>query len=460
MITILIAVVAFLLLVGLIVTIHEGGHFITALLCRIKILEFSIGLGPVIYQKKIGKEQILFTLRAIPMGGFVKPLDKSAVDADTWEKLPESDKVRAFDQVPRWKKALMVAGGPLSNFILAIFLFCGVFYFYGSTGPSPVIAEVQQNSIFEKAGIKEGDKILKINNIPVQLGQDAYTVLLDTVMKKSEFSMKIENEEGISNKTVKVTDLNYNTLLVSQSKFLGLYLETKTGDITISKVREDSPASNAGVLAGDIIKSIDSLPSHDISKTIRYIHNNPNKEIALIVNRDGKLKTLSVKVDSKETEHGNIGNIGIFADVPNPSNLTTLKYSVFQAFTEGISNTIRHTSTSISTTKKLILGEISTKAISGPLSIAEYSGESLQMGVKYFLQMMALISIAIGVFNLLPIPMLDGGHLLQYFIESIRGKNYSNKEVLLSNYIGIICLTGIFALAMSNDLIRYIKVIT
>lgn len=459
MMTILIAIVAFLILVGLVVTIHEGGHFITALLCKIKVLEFSIGLGPIILQKKMGKDQILFTLRAIPMGGFVKPLEKATMPTEEWNKLLETDRSRAFDQVPRWKKALMVAGGPISNFVLAIFLFCGIFYFYGSTGAHPVIAEIQPQSIFAKAGIKEGDEILKIDNIPVQLSQDAYVITLDSVLKNKEFNMQVQNKEGIFNKKVIVENLDYNDLLISQNTFLGFYLETQVGDIRISKVSPDSPAEKAGILSGDMIISIDSIPSKDLGKTIRYIHQNPDKNIVVKVRRDNSIKDFNVLVRSKPNEHGVIGNIGIYADIENPTNLTTLKYSLFQAFTEGISNTIRHTSTSISTTTKLLLGQISTKAISGPLSIAEYSGASLQMGVKYFLQMMALISIAIGVFNALPIPMLDGGHLLQYFVESIRGKDYSSKEILMSNYVGIICLIGIFSLAMSNDIIRYVKMI-
>lgn len=459
MVDILFAIFAFLILIGLVVTIHEGGHFVTALLCRIKVLEFSIGFGPKILQRKFGKDGILFTLRALPMGGFVKPLDKGMISEDEWNKLPPEEQSRALSVVPRWKRALMVLGGPLSNFVLAIVLFFGIFYTYGSTGIIPVVSEIVPGSMFDKSGINPGDKIKAINNIPVQLSHETYTFLIDSVMGNDNIKITVENKTGIHNIFIDTHSADYKKLLTSQNLFHGLYLEGQKGDIYINRIRENSPAEQAGLQSGDMLVSLNNIPMNDLSKSIRYIQNFPEDKLPVTILRNGEKKDFNVNIQRENVDGRTIGIIGIYSNVKNPTNVTTLQYSLIDALSEGISSTIIHTSTSINTIKKLVLGQISTKAISGPLSIAEYSGSSLQMGLKYFIQMMALISIAIGVFNLLPIPMLDGGHLLQYFIESIRGKNYNSKELLMSNYVGIICLFGIFTLAMGNDLIRYVQMI-
>lgn len=461
MIDLLFAILAFLLMIGLVVTIHEGGHFITALLCKITVLEFSLGFGPKIFQKPIGKgkDKILFTLRCIPMGGFVKPLDKSTVSEEHWNSLTPQQQSRSFASVARWKKALMIFGGPLSNFILAIALFVGIFYSYGSTGISPVVAKIYEGSIFENSGIKPGDEIVSINNIPVNLTQDTYSVLIDSIMNNPVISVIVNNKDGNKNYLVNTSSVDYNKLLVSQYLFHGLQLQGQTGEIKISSVKENGPAEKAGIQSGDILISLNDVKIDDLSQYISIVRESKNITLNVKLRRNNKEKYFLVPIETKKSEEGDIGYIGIFAQIINPTNIKTLEYSIGQAFTQGISTTITHTSTNISTIKKLILGQISTKAISGPLTIAEYSGESLQMGLQYFLQMMALISIAIGVFNLLPIPMLDGGYLFQYFVETIRGKNYNNKEALISNYIGIICLMGLFTLAMGNDLIRYVQML-
>lgn len=452
----LIAILAFFLLIGIIIIIHEGGHYVTALLCRIKILEFSLGFGPKIIERKIGKDQTLFTLRAIPMGGFVKPLDRHNMSKEDWEKVSSEDKARAFSEVKKWRKFLMVAGGPLSNFILAFIIFTGVYIHYGTDGVKPVIASIEQNSLFSDTPIKVGDEIVAINGEKTPLNHIVMSNLLQTAMSKNSFEMTIKNNDGLKTYTIPVKNLNYDGLSFSQESFHGLKLEKMQGDILINYIKENSPAYLAGIKLNDIIKKVNGETVNSVDNVIATFHKNPGKEFNLTYFRDGQEHNVKVTPVLTNYEGQEVGLIGIRAKVINPTNNIHLQFNLIEASKEAFYNTVRQFNTNMTVIWRLITGDLSTKTISGPLSIAEYSGTSFQLGAKYFLQMMAIISIAIGFFNLLPVPMLDGGHLAQYIIETIRRKDFTVEQLMFVQKIGIACLVGIFTLAISNDIIRYV----
>lgn len=452
----LIAILAFFILVGIIIIIHEGGHYVTALLCRIKILEFSLGFGPQILQRTIGKDKTLFTLRLFPMGGFVKPLDEHNMSKADWEKVPEEDKLRAFSHVAKWRKFLMVAGGPLSNFILAFFIFTGVYMHYGTEGVKPVVSSISPNSLFTNTEIKLGDEIVAINGEKTPLNHIVMSNLLQTSMSSNNFDITVKNDDGEKTYNIPVKNLNYPALSISQEDFHGLHLENILGDIVINHVNENSPAQLAGIKIGDNITKLNGNPVNSVDFLVSTFHGNPGKEFIITYLRDGKEYEAKVIPTLTNYEGKEIGLIGIKAHIQNPINKIHLQFSFFEATKEAIDNTIRQFKTNLTVIGKLVSGDLSTKAISGPLSIAEYSGTSFQLGAKYFLQMMAIISIAIGFFNLLPIPMLDGGHLAQYIIETIRRKDFTVEQLIFVQKIGLACLIGIFTLALSNDIIRFV----
>lgn len=455
-INILIAILAFFLLVGIIVIIHEGGHYLTAILCRIKILEFSIGFGPKLYQTFIGKDKTLFTLRAIPMGGYVKPLDENTCPTEEWNQFSEEDKKRAFSHVPKWKKFLMVAGGPLSNFILAFVLLTGVYMYYGNDGVKPVIKEIAPNSLFSQTPLQKGDEIVAIDGTTVKMNHTAMALLLQTVMSNQNFDITVKNNNGTHTYNIPTKNLNYDGLLNSQEDFHGLTLQNTIGDVLVYQVNAESPASHVGIQPGDIIVSVNGEKANDVNALVKQFHQSPGKEFMITYQRYNKEYTVKVIPELKELDNQKVGLIGIRTKIINPQNIRHFTYSLSEASHEAITNTMRQLSTNINVITKLITGELSTRSISGPLSIAEYSGYSFQLGTKYFLQMMAAISIAIGFFNLLPIPMLDGGHLTQYIIETIRRKDFTMNQLMFVQKIGIVCLISIFTLALGNDLIRYV----
>jgi regulator of sigma E protease len=454
--TFFISIFAFLILVGIIVTIHEFGHYITAVACRIKILEFSIGFGPKIFQKQLGKDKTLFTLRALPMGGYVKPLEQGAVTPEEWETLSETEKSRAFSQSPKWKKFLMVAGGPLSNFILAIIIFTGIFLYYGAEGVKPVISEVSSESMFYNH-LKVGDEILAINDTPARFNHSAYGLLMDSLMQGKTIKVEYSNNTGVHLLELPVSKLNYDGLLLSQFDFHGINFEGLKGDVIFESVNPNGAAAKAGILPKDSLILVNGEKVNDITQVVKQFHKNPGKNFELTVERNNQQFKINVQPQKTLVEGREIGLIGVKTAIPYPTNIIRQDFSLSSAFHEAFFNTVRQIKTNAVVIGKMIVGQISTKTISGPLSIAEYSGTSFKMGTKYFFQMMAIISIAIGFFNILPIPMLDGGHLVQYTIEYIRRKDFSMAQLMFINKIGLGCLIGIFVLAISNDIIKYVE---
>ena len=444
---------AFLLLVGIVVTIHESGHFFTALACKIKVLEFSIGFGPKIFQKKIGKDQILFTLRCLPLGGFVKPLDKSLLTEEQWAALPQEEKNRSFMESPRWKKALMVAGGPASNFVLAFFVFFIAATFVGNKGLPPIIGEVIPQSAFAKSGIKQGDVITQINDKKIKFLNDAHAIIANAAINGDNLNIITEDNKQ---HLVNFENLNLRELNDDLGSLTGVYFQGQLGDIVVKKVNEGSVAEKIGMQIGDVIISVNDVETKDLSKTLRILRMNPNKEVTLKYRRGEEIIITKATLDLQYNSGIQIGRLGVEFDVPNQNQYKVVHSSFTEGIEESYEKVISSTWTTVVSIKKLITGEISTKAISGPISIADYSGKSAQRGLYTYLVMMAAISIAVGVFNLVPIPMLDGGHLAQYAIETLRGKEFTIKQLENLQYAGIAVMTGLFTFAIINDINKYL----
>jgi regulator of sigma E protease len=445
---------SFLLLVGIIVIIHEGGHLLTALACKIKILEFSIGFGPTIVQRKFGKHNILFTLRLFPLGGYVKPLDKSALKEEEWNTYSEEDQKRSFMNSPRWKRALMVAGGPFSNFVLAFIIFFIASTFIGNKGLPPIIGEVIPNSITANSGIKPGDQISKIDNKEIKFFAEAYSKIVNSAINGD--TLKVVTNKNTEH-TLNFSSLDLTKLGDDMGLLIGVYFQGPIGDILIKRVIEGGVAEKIGLQAGDIIISVNGIETKDLNKILRTIRFLPGKEVDLKYLRNGIVTTQKTTLDSAFISGTQVGRLGVEFQTLNQEEYKLVQTGFIDGIQDSSSKVISSTWTTLVSIKKLVTGEISTKAISGPLSIADYSGKSAQRGLYTYLLMMASISIAIGVFNLLPIPMLDGGHLLQYFIEFIRQKDFTIKQLEHMQYVGIASMVGIFTFAMVNDINKYLS---
>jgi len=448
----IITVMAFLFLIGVVITIHEGGHYWMARLTNVKILQFSIGFGKTILSKKFGKDKTLFTLKILPLGGFVIPLEKGSLPESEWNNLSDTDKQRTLTNASRSKKALIVAGGPLFNFILAFILYLLASAFIGVAQNPAKVVELSQESLFRKSGMKEGEVILQINNKPVKSLSDAFTSLANQAIKGKDTS--ITTDKNTYN--VELSKLDLNQMDDNLGKLMGIYFSSSEGDIIVKSVNSNSPALKSGLKENDIIKSANANSINDLGKLIRIINSNPEKNIQLEVLRDNKLVMLSIVPESKPQGSSSIGKIGASFKSVSHNPLPVERYGFIESVEYSFHKVVDGSYTTLVSLGKLVTGQLAMKNISGPLAIADYSGKSAQIGLYSYITVMAAISIAVGVFNLLPIPMLDGGTLVQYAVEGIRRKNLPEKVLKNMQFVGMCLLGSMFFIAMFNDIIKYV----
>lgn len=457
---IIITILAFLVLIGIVVAIHEGGHFFTALACKMRVLEFSLGFGPQLLQKEFGKDKIKFTLRALPLGGFVKPLDESTVTKEEWDAMSESEKTRSFRNAPKWKKALMVAGGPFANFVLAFFIYVYISMFMGSFGVAPRIAEILPNSFMAKAGAMEQDLIQQVDGRNVYFTFDAHSQLVSAAISQKNTTMLVNRSGQQEIIPLNFQEINLKELKDDFAQLSGMYFQGVSGDLMVKSVLPNMPLEAAGVMVGSQILAINSTPVTDLNKLLREIRLNPNTMITLTIkNPNGTIEDKALTPFADKQKGKEVGKIGVEMEVLNQQGLITRNYTILESFEESIFKVNTGVVTTLVSLKKIITGDISIKALSGPLTIADYSGRSAKKGLTSFLLMMAAISIAVGVFNLLPIPLFDGGHLMQYAIETIRNKDFTEKELKLSMYIGYCAIATLFSVALINDFSKYLTYI-
>jgi regulator of sigma E protease len=450
---IVISIVAFLFLSGLIITIHEGGHFLVGKLCGMKILEFSIGFGRKIYSKKVGKDNMLFTLRLLPLGGFVKPLDQGSVTEEEWNNLSIAEKKRSFAQSAKWKKFLMVAGGPLSNFILAFVIYTLALSVVGVKVSPPIISEVISSSQLATKGLKEGDKILLVNGKKVDYLSDAFPIFVNNLIKGDKVSFTTQNNTYV----VDYSNVDLKDMATADiGKKIGFYFAGTSGNVIIKKIEEDSVAKSVGLQKNDEVLQVNKETMHDINKVIRRIQENPNNPIQLTIKRNGKVQEITITPREKIENGQKLGKIGVTFDIGKNTDAIIVKYGFLDGMSRSLEKVKDASYTTIISVKKMVMGQLSPKAISGPIALADYSGKSAQRGLYYYLMMIASISIAIGVSNLLPIPTLDGAHLIQYTIETIIRRDVPKKIMDCLQYIGVGVLVSIFSFSLINDLTKYL----
>lgn len=448
----IITIAAFLFLIGVVITVHEGGHYLMAQLGNIKILEFSIGFGKKIFSKRMGKDQTLFTLRLLPLGGYVKPLDKAALTDEEWLVLSEEDKKRTLTNASRAKKALMVAGGPGFNFILAFIIYLFASSVVGISPTPAKIAQIIPTSLFAQAGMTEGETIKQINGKDIKSMNDAFGNLANGAIKGQNIVIITDKNTyniDFSNLDLKKMDDNINRLI-------GVYFVSSEGDITTKKVNSGSPAEKDGLLIDDIVKKINGVEVRDLGKFIRILANNPGKMVELEVLRQDKVVLLKILPEAKEQGSLVIGKIGASFKTINTKELPVQKLSIKESIAYSYDKVVDSAHTTLVSLGKLVTGQLSVKTISGPLAIADYSGKSAKIGLYAYLSVMAAISIAVGVFNLLPIPMLDGGLLVQYAVESIRQKDLADSILSRLQFVGVAILGSMFFISMFNDILKYV----
>lgn len=438
----------FLIVLGVLVAFHELGHFLAARWVGVRVLKFSLGFGPKLFGRTMGETEYL--LSAIPLGGYVKLFGEDEAEATTQE-----DRARSFAHKKLWGKVLIVAAGPGFNFILAYFIFAG----WLATGSplfvptfqdlTPDVEAMVPGSPADTAGIRVGDRVSRVN------GQDisTRTELFDAVAKSNGQPLTLEIKRGEQIKTLTVTPTKTPGQQASAQE-PGYYLGVEETPPLVTSVVQGSPAAKAGLQAGDHVVNIDGQTIHTWSQMTGIVKENPNHALQMQVLREGQRVALTVTPSAEKTtvngQPVEVGKIGI----SGPGRSIMRSSSPLLSLYDGLGATWGWTELTVVGLYKMIVGDISSKNIGGPLTIANISGEAASQGASSVVFLIAILSINLGVLNLLPIPILDGGHLLFFLIEGILRKPLGERQRELAQQAGLVLLVGVMIFAFWNDLER------
>lgn len=451
-------ILAFIITIGLLVTIHEYGHFQVARWCNVKVLRFSIGFGKPLWQKKFGKDNTEFVLAAIPLGGFVKMLDEREQQAEE-NPVPQSetDLKRAFNRQSVWKRIAIVLAGPVANLLLAIILYWGLFML-GVTGMRPIIGVVADNSQAAQASLKSGEIIQKIAGKPVSTWQEARWLLLEESLENKTVEIEAINNNELMQHTLSFEGVN-NDAEIDILKKIGLDVFKPKIPAVIGEILTDGAAEKAGFMPNDRILQIDNVVTDDWEQVVNIIKLSPNKKLQFEIKRGQEIVQVAVTPEAIKENKQTIGRMGAGVKLDKhelAKLLITQNYSPLLSLQKAIAKTWDTSIFSLKMLGKMLTGQVSLKGISGPVTIATFAGESANLGLKTFLSFLALVSISIGVLNLLPIPVLDGGHLMYYTIEIFKGSPVSEKTMLVGQKIGFVLLGLLMTIAIFNDFNRLI----
>ncbi len=450
-------VLAFAVVIGVLVTFHELGHYLVARWCGVKVLRFSVGMGRVIWSRRFGADQTEWALSLVPLGGYVKMLDVR--DEDVGPIAPQ-DEAREFTRQNVWKRIAIVAAGPLANFLLAIALFT-VLYIHGMPEPVARVA-VQPASIAAQAGLKQGDNVTAIDGEPVRSWNEMRWSLLQHAMDRKDARLMVERVNPAGGKSLAELTLPLRALPaddLDNHLFDKLGMELAKPPALLGEILPDGPAAAAGLQAGDLITAIDGVPVEDGISFIDRLRDSPGRKLHLDGVRQGQPFNADVTpqpevVDGRD---GGVKTVGrIRAQVDMRSALVVIDAGPVEALSRAVRKTWDTSAMTVTMLAKMITGEASLKNITGPLTIADYAGQTARVGWISFLSFMAFISISLGVMNLLPIPVLDGGHLLYYSLELFSGRPVPERIGAIAQRAGIGLLMALMVVAVFNDIVRLI----
>lgn len=447
----MIEVLAFIVTLGILVTVHEYGHFWVARRCGVKVIRFSVGFGTPLFQwrDKLGTE---YCIAAIPLGGYVKMLDEREAP------VAESELPYAFNRKPVSQRIAVVIAGPLANLILAACVFWGIFL-GGVTEVRPQVAKVESGSVAEQAGLKPGHIITSVDGTPVSSTQGLIRSLLDRLGETGDivFKSSVHGSDIEHSGRGHLQDWLVDDEEPKPIKGIGIELFYPEILPVIGQVAAGTPAEKAGLQNEDRLLRANGLLLTEWQQWVEFFRAHPNKIVELELERNDVLITLSLTPEAVSLEDGTvIGRIGVIpTQAPWPEYLVQERpLGVVGAFVEAIEQTWETSGFVLVSIKKLILGQISTKNLSGPISIAKVAGASAESGLVPFFWTLAMLSITLGVLNLLPIPVLDGGHLVFYLVEWAKGSPVPEKVQMLGYQVGLMLVLSIMGLAIYNDIMR------
>lgn len=457
---VLISVIALLVTLGILVTIHEFGHFWVARRCGVKVLRFSIGFGKAA-KTWLGKDGVEYVIAPIPLGGYVKMLGQEDTTVSDTSTVPASQRQYSFACKPLWQRMAIVAAGPVANFLLAIFVFWLINISYGISGIAPVVNNVIEDSIAERAGLRAGDEILAVDGEETIIWQQVTLQMLARLGETGEITLTVDPADSSTTRDIRVPIDAWMGAETAPNPVGNLGIIQFEIPADIAGIVPGGAAEAAGLRAGDEIVSVDGRPIRGWTHWVEVIRASPELMLNVVVQRGGIDTELLITPERATLDDGTvIGSIGAYvqettlAELLPPEMQRQVNYNVLSAIQPAVIETWNKSIFVLDSVKKMVVGLISVKNINGPITIAQVAGETATYGLDVYLGFLALLSISLGVLNLLPIPVLDGGHLLYYAIEAIIRRPVPERIQAWGLQLGLLLISGIMVLAIYNDVNR------
>ncbi|MDA0822218.1 MAG: RIP metalloprotease RseP [Proteobacteria bacterium] len=444
-------IASFIVALGILVTIHEYGHYWVARKVGVKILRFSVGFGKPLWSMKKGDDETEFVIAAVPLGGYVKMLD------DREGEVPAELRHRSFNAQSLGARVAIVLAGPVANLLFAVFVYWAM-YLVGVSGPRPVVGEIVENSIASRAGLKAGEEIKGVNGDVAPTWDNVFRSSITAILDSGSIELQVDDKDGLQRDVV----LNLESISIDDLS-RGDFFE-KVGfkpfrpiiEPRIGRVVAGESAALAGLLAGDLIVSADGQLIGDWIEWVEFIRSMPGRRIDVSLMRNGQQINLWLIPQTVSADGESIGRIGAEVDATGIESVPMgiERYGLLEAMPRAVARAGEAISTTLKFIRKMIIGEASVDNLSGPISIAQFAGQSAKLGLSRFLDFLGLVSISLGVLNLLPIPLLDGGHLMYYLLEFVLRRPVPESVQVVGQQVGFMLLLGLMGLAVYNDIMR------
>lgn len=444
----------FILGLGLLILVHELGHYLVARWCGVKVLRFSIGFGAPLVVRKAGADRTEWVIAAFPLGGYVRMLDERE------GRVAPEERARAFNQQSVYRRFAIVAAGPIANFLLAIVLYWGIFV-AGSDELRPRVALSATPAIAAAAGLRDGDLVTAVDGESVRSWQELRWALLRHAIDRRTVELQVRTLDDRTQ--LRYLDLSAVRIEDGQQDLvarIGLAPWRPHIDAVVGRLVQGGAGERGGLREGDQVRAIDGKAIDGWGELVAAVREAAGRSLRFEVERGHERLALQVTPDEANEGGRRVGRIGVAVAEPVPGGLSMfarVHYGVGEALVKAVRQTWDTSVLSLRMLGRMVTGEISWKNLSGPVTIADYAGQTAQLGLGHYLKFLALISISLGVLNLLPIPVLDGGHLLYYVIEIIQGAPVPERVIEAGQRVGLVLLVMLMAFAFYNDINRLIS---
>jgi regulator of sigma E protease len=457
-------VLAFLLTLGVLIVIHEYGHYRVAVACGVKVLRFSVGFGRVVWSRRWGPDGTEFTLSALPLGGYVRMLDEREGE------VPEHERHRAFNRQPLKKRAAIVAAGPLANLALAVLLYAGS-HWIGIEEPKAVLSAPAAGTPAEQAGLRAGDWVRSVRAGEAGEWTELHSMAdlrwqaTRAAMNRQDLELEVTARDGRERRSLTLPLAGFDPREVDSGFLRRVGLAGSFSEPVLGEVMADGPAAKAGLQRGDRVLAIDGRPVVEALAVVEAVRAAVERgadgaerprTLAFSIERDGRTLALDVtpRLVRQDTREGprTLGRID--AQPGQPPERVLVRHGPIDGLVLGAERTWEVSVLTVRMLGRMLIGEASLKNLSGPITIADYAGQSVQQGLAFYLGFLALVSVSLGVLNLLPLPMLDGGHLMYYIFEGVTGRPVSDAWLARLQRGGIVVLLAMMSVALFNDMAR------